>query len=109
MCGETIYKTAQSPQKHYQANVVEFDCGATASWSTQVDLKNQQGWWDNKEKVFTVEGRPSETPVNLTWLNEHTLKITFPTDLTPYIQKPQWQGVTIIYKASKAPIPEAQK
>jgi hypothetical protein len=100
MCSSTIYKTIKSPDGHYSAILLEEDCGATTSWSTQVFLESNQLWQPGKERILSLRGRPAETQISITWVKNRELKITTRPTVNPYIRKSQWRNAQIHYDST---------
>ena len=97
MCGEILVARSSSPEAWVTARAVERDCGATTSRFTHVEFswRSSPNEW---EPVFSSKWIDN---VQLTWLNENHLQISYQkssvTDIRWQVTK--WGSRVISYKA----------
>jgi hypothetical protein len=97
MCDSSVYQTVSSPTQEYSAKLVEVDCGATTTWTTQVKLESLHIWEPGQETIVSLRGRPSENSIQLRWVGNHTLSIQLPINAKLYTRKNQWRDIQILY------------
>ena len=85
MCGNEIFKEVSSPDFEFKAVIFQRDCGATTGFSTQVSvipitetLPNEGG------NVLIIDGHPSDTQLEISWLSNSELKISKNINGTEY-------------------------
>ena len=95
LCGNEIYARVPSPSGKLVAVGFTRGCGAATSDYTQVaileageELKNEAG------DVFSSEA----ASLNLEWLSDHELVITYRKSVTDAYKVEEYRGVTIRYK-----------
>ena len=104
MCGNEIFKEVSSPDFEFKAVIFQRDCGATTGFSTQVSvmpiaeaLPNEGG------NVLIIDGHPSDTQLEISWLSNNELNISKEINGTEYKAEKSIglsRKITVIYGKS---------
>jgi hypothetical protein len=97
MCGKYVMSREISPDDAVSARVTEFDCGATTSFTSYVELRSTRsiighlgmGW----STVFTIEDDPRL--VSIRWTGQRELTIRHPQNSELFQCDSTWNDVHI--------------
>jgi hypothetical protein len=93
LCRNDVFQEVYSPNGEYKVEIFERNCGATTGYSTQLsiltaseDLPNSHG------NIFTMDGHPDWTRVQVTWNANNSVTITYPEGYTVAIKESEFRN-----------------
>lgn len=110
-CSDTILSEATSPDGRWIATLFERDCGATTSYSTQLNLRPADKRFKSDKQPSAIVVR-TEGCIQFWWEGQSDLLVQLPDDARIFMQE-RWQdGITIRYVPntgleSAAPLPSS--
>lgn len=107
LCGNELISESRSPDGKQWAIVFVRSCGATTGFSTQVSIVEHAGKLSDTEagNVFTSDndhakvllGPRGELPVQIVWLSNRQLQITYPKDARVFLSEVRFKDNQISY------------
>lgn len=87
-CGNEIFQEIYSPDNDYKVVVFQRDCGATTGFSTQISiLKASQDLSNKGGNIFSMDGHPDWTDVQVKWDTDRALLISYSGPYKVFTQK----------------------
>jgi hypothetical protein len=100
-CGDAIESEAKSPDGNWIAAVYVRDCGATDSFSSQINLRPSKAAFDDDDPqaFFIMDGLPR---LSVSWVSNKEILVRYPKlygqDHTIYRREIERNGITITYE-----------
>lgn len=76
-CTRSAEAPISSPDRHWEAQIITVDCGATTATAKWVVLKERGGWWPWPPRWLVATIEAVESPAVL-WDDDHELRVRLP-------------------------------
>lgn len=103
MCGVQLGAEALSPNQRLKAVIYQFDCGATAPFTSQVSiLKPAEAIPYSAGNVFSAyngsqEGTWRGPFAEIAWVSDTTLKVSYISDAVIQAREEKYEGIKVEY------------